>query len=147
MTTTNSDSAMSTRMFRLGPSQRILLLTVAVAAVAVALFVVVVRHLPTAPTALNLPWVLWAVAFAASEVMVVHVQWQRDAHTFSISDLVLAAGFPQQHVERLSSITGEQVWRSLPVIEQFSNTSPAVAAGSLFIRTDSHLYRIANNGK
>jgi len=36
--------------------------------------------------------VLWAVAFAASEVMVVHVQWQRDAHTFSISDLVLAAG-------------------------------------------------------
>jgi diguanylate cyclase (GGDEF)-like protein len=83
---------MSTRTLRLGPSQRILLLTVAVAAVAVALFVVVVRHLPTAPTALNLPWVLWAVAFAASEVAVVHVQWQRDAHTFSISDLVLAAG-------------------------------------------------------
>src|SRR5207245_485485 len=43
-------------------------------------------------TALNLPWPVGAAAFAASEVLVVHVQRQRDAHTFSISDLVLAAG-------------------------------------------------------
>jgi diguanylate cyclase (GGDEF)-like protein len=91
-TMTNSGLAANLRGFRLGPSQRILLLTVAVAAVAVALFVIVVRPMPAAPTALNLPWVLWAAAFAASEMLVVHVQWQRDAHTFSISDLVLAAG-------------------------------------------------------
>jgi diguanylate cyclase (GGDEF)-like protein len=68
-----------------------MLLTAAVAAAAVALFVVV-RHLPTAPTALSLPWVLWAGAFAVSEALVVHVQWNRESHTFSISDLVLAAG-------------------------------------------------------
>ena len=46
------------------PSQRIMLLTAAVAAAAVALFVIVVRSLPGAPTALTLPWVLWAAAFA-----------------------------------------------------------------------------------
>jgi hypothetical protein len=63
-----------------------------VAAVAVALFVIVVGSLPTAPTAVSLPWVLWAAAFALSEALVVHVQWQREAHTFSVGDLVLAAG-------------------------------------------------------
>jgi diguanylate cyclase (GGDEF)-like protein len=63
-----------------------------VAAVAVLLFVIVVRSLPTTPTAVALPWVLWAAAFALSEALVVHVQWQREAHTFSVGDLVLAAG-------------------------------------------------------
>ncbi|MGZ4509038.1 MAG: putative bifunctional diguanylate cyclase/phosphodiesterase [Blastococcus sp.] len=69
-----------------------MLLTATLAAVAVSLFVIVVRDLPAAPTAVSLPWVLWAAAFAASEALVVHVQWQREAHTFSIGDLVLAAG-------------------------------------------------------
>jgi diguanylate cyclase (GGDEF)-like protein len=80
------------RFFRLGPSQRIMLLSVTLAAVAVALFAIVVRSLPAAPTALNLPWVLWAGAFAVSEWLEVHVQWNRESHTFSASDLVLAAG-------------------------------------------------------
>ena len=91
-TMTNSGVAARVRTFRLGPPQRIMLLTATLAAVAVSLFVIVVRELPVAPTALNLPWVLWAAAFAASEALVVHVQWQREAHTFSIGDLVLAAG-------------------------------------------------------
>ena len=42
------------------------------------------------------------------------------------SDLVLAAGFPSKQVIRLSGTTGEIVWQSPPVLEQFSNTSPAV---------------------
>src|SRR3954463_6756151 len=77
---------------RLGVAQRIMLLTAGVAAVAVLLFVIVVRSLPTTSTAVALPWVLWAAAFALSEALVVHVQWQRVAHTFSVGDLVLAAG-------------------------------------------------------
>jgi diguanylate cyclase (GGDEF)-like protein len=89
---TNSELTMSVRKFRLGPSQRIMLLTATLAAAAVALFVVVVRPLPAAPTALNLPWVLWAGAFAASEALVVHWQWKREAHSFSMTDLVLGAG-------------------------------------------------------
>src|SRR5215203_5755182 len=87
---TNGVETMESRTARLGIPQRIMLLTASLAAIAVALFVVVVRTLPGAPTALTLPWVLWAVAFVVSEALVVHVQWQREAHTFSMGDLVLA---------------------------------------------------------
>jgi diguanylate cyclase (GGDEF)-like protein len=80
------------RRLRLGVSQKIGLLTAGLGVVAGALFLTVVTHLPAAPTALNLPWLLWAGIFAASEVLVVHVQWKRESHTFSLSDLVLAAG-------------------------------------------------------
>ena len=89
---TNGARVMGIRVPRLGVPQRIMLLTASVAAVAVALFVIVVRTLPAAPTALTLPWVLWAAAFALSEALFVHVQWQREAHAFSMGDLVLGAG-------------------------------------------------------
>jgi diguanylate cyclase (GGDEF)-like protein len=93
MTTTMTNGGLAgLRRFRLGVPQKIALLTGAIAATAVTLFVIVVAPLPTAPTALNLPWVLWAAAFAISEVLIVHVQWKRESHTFSLSDLVLAAG-------------------------------------------------------
>src|SRR4051795_11412455 len=89
---TNGAAGTASRALRLNVPQRIMMITAALAAVAVALFVIVVRPLPGAPTALNLPWVLWAVAFAAAEAFPVHVQVKKDSHTFSISDLVLAAG-------------------------------------------------------
>ena len=94
MTTTVTNGGLMERLSvrRLGPSQRIALLTGAVAAAAVTLFVIVVAPLSAAPTAVTLPWVLWAALFAASEVLVVHVQWKREVQTFSASDLVLAAG-------------------------------------------------------
>src|SRR3954468_18161884 len=90
-TMTSGVDAVHNRVGRLTPSQRIMLLTATVAAAAVTLFVIVVRVLPGAPTALNLPWVLWAAAFALGEVLVVHWQWKQDAHSFSMGDLVLAA--------------------------------------------------------
>ncbi|WP_324276539.1 putative bifunctional diguanylate cyclase/phosphodiesterase [Blastococcus brunescens] len=89
---TNGVSDARTGADRLSVPQRIMLLTAVLAAVAVALFVVVVRPLPAASTAVALPWVLWAAAFALSEAFPVHVQVKRDAHTFSVSDLVMAAG-------------------------------------------------------
>jgi diguanylate cyclase (GGDEF)-like protein len=89
---TNGGLSGAARKFRMGPSQRIMLLSATLAVTAVALFVIVVRHLPAAPTALSLPWVLWAGAFAVSEWLEVHVQWNRESHTFSASDLVLACG-------------------------------------------------------
>ncbi|HEV7210710.1 MAG TPA: GGDEF domain-containing protein [Blastococcus sp.] len=89
---TNSVPATGARTFRLGIPQRIMLLTAGVASAAVALFVIVVRFLPAASTAVTLPWLLWAGAFAICEALVVHVQWQREAHTFSVGDLVLGAG-------------------------------------------------------
>src|SRR3954467_8401519 len=89
---TNGVEVKESRVSRLGVAQRIMLLTASVAAIAVALVVIVVRTLSGAPTALTLPWVLWAAAFTISEALVVHVQWQREAHTFSMGDLVLGAG-------------------------------------------------------
>jgi diguanylate cyclase (GGDEF)-like protein len=91
-TMTNGGPVAGIRRLQLGVSQRIGLLTAVLGAAAVLLFVIVVDTLPAAPTAVALPWVLWAAAFAASEVLVVHVQWKRESHTFSLSDLVLAAG-------------------------------------------------------
>ncbi|HEV7187065.1 MAG TPA: hypothetical protein VGN28_04150, partial [Blastococcus sp.] len=91
-TMTNNAPATSKRTFRLGVPQRIMLLTATVAVVAVALFVVVVLPLPAPTTAVSLPWWVWAAAFAVCEALVVHVQWQREAHTYSVGDLVLGAG-------------------------------------------------------
>ncbi len=92
-TTTNGATGTGRRGPLQSPARRIALLTAAVAATALVLFVVVVRDLPGAASATTaLPWLVWVVAFAASEAMVVHVQWRRDAHTFSVGDLVLAAG-------------------------------------------------------
>src|SRR3954468_690079 len=89
---TNGAAGTASRALRLNVPQRIMMITAALTAVAVVLFVIVVRPLPGAPTALNLPWVLWAAAFALSEAFPVHVQVKKDSHTFSVSDLVLAAG-------------------------------------------------------
>src|SRR4051794_25930551 len=89
---TNGAAGTASRALRLNVPQRIMMITAALAAVAVALFVIVVRPLPGAPTAMSLPWVLWAAAFAISEAFPVHVQVKKDSHTFSVSDLVLAAG-------------------------------------------------------
>ena len=58
MTTMTNGRLAGLQRFTLGVPQKIALLTGAVAAAAVALFVIVVQPLPAAPTALNLPWVL-----------------------------------------------------------------------------------------
>ena len=63
---TNGAPGNRSRAVGLDVPQRIMLLTAVLAAVAVALFVVVVRPLPGAPTAMALPWVVWAAAFAFS---------------------------------------------------------------------------------
>src|SRR4051794_32813267 len=89
---TNGASVSRSGAIGLSVPQRIMLLTIGLAAFAAVLFVVVVRPLSGAPTALTLPWVFWAAAFAISEALPVHVQIKRDAHTFSVSDLVMAAG-------------------------------------------------------
>ena len=77
---------------RLTTSQRIWLLAAGVAAAAVALFAVVVAPLPGPAAVSAIPWPAWVLAFAVSEALVVHVHLERDSHTFSLSDLVLAAG-------------------------------------------------------
>jgi diguanylate cyclase (GGDEF)-like protein len=71
--------------------QRILGLAAGLAVAAAAMFFVVVLGLPPLHAPLDLPWPAWVAAFAVGESLVVHVQVRRDAHTFSGTDLVLAA--------------------------------------------------------
>jgi diguanylate cyclase (GGDEF)-like protein len=71
---------------------RILMLVLVLATAGTALFAGVVTHLPVPAEVLHLPWPAWVVAFAATEIFVVHVQLQRDSHSFSLTDLVFVAG-------------------------------------------------------
>ena len=73
--------------------------------------------------------------------------WTRDVGGMTLSsptavnaDLVVAAGFPAKTVVRLSGATGEVVWQSPPVMEQFSNTSPAVGAGLVVVGANGGRY-------
>jgi diguanylate cyclase (GGDEF)-like protein len=77
---------------RLGVRERILLLVAVVGAIALTLGLTVVPDLSGPEEPLALPWVAWVAAFALSELLVVHVQLQRDSHSFSMTDLVLVAG-------------------------------------------------------
>jgi diguanylate cyclase (GGDEF)-like protein len=71
---------------------RIALLVAVLAATAGALVGTAVPHLPGPVSSLGLPWIAWVAAFAVGEVLVVHVQLQRDSHSFSVGDLVFVAG-------------------------------------------------------
>src|SRR5687768_8283247 len=85
-------AAAAVRPSWLSTSRRISLLVTVVAAAAAALYFLVVLDLPSFDAPLTLPWLVWVAAFAAGELLVVHIQLQRDSHSFSLTDLVLVAG-------------------------------------------------------
>ncbi len=75
------------------------------------------------------------------------VAWTRDVGGMTLSsptpiddDIVVAVGFPQRHIARLSGLTGELIWQSPPVMAQFGNTSPAVAAGVVVVGSNGGKY-------
>jgi diguanylate cyclase (GGDEF)-like protein len=76
-------------------SARVLGLSLGLAACAVLLYALVVRGLPPVAVTMSLPWALLALAFALSELTVVHVEFRRDAHSVSLNEipLVLALVF------------------------------------------------------
>jgi outer membrane protein assembly factor BamB len=55
-------------------------------------------------------------------------------------DVVVAAGFPSLAIVRLSGATGEQIWQSPAVMDQFSNTSPAIGADLAVVGTNGGRY-------
>jgi diguanylate cyclase (GGDEF)-like protein len=77
---------------RLRASHRVALFVLLLSAAGAVLLGAVVANLPTPDASLDLPWFAWVIAFAAAEVFVVHVQLQRDSHSFSLTDLVFVAG-------------------------------------------------------
>jgi len=51
-----------------------------------------VVHLRDAVMPLQIPWWVGAIGFALAEVLVIHIQLRRDAHSFSMSEVPLALG-------------------------------------------------------
>jgi len=55
-------------------------------------------------------------------------------------DIIVAAGFPQRRLLRLAGATGALVWQSQTIMDQFSNTSPAVSGGLVVVGTNGGHY-------
>ena len=73
--------------------------------------------------------------------------WSTDLGGLTVSspalvggDLIVGAGLPQQFVARLDGVTGAIVWRTLPVMQEFSNTPPAVAGGLVVVGSNGGHY-------
>ena len=84
----------------LGAASRILtgrsgawLFTIAVAAAAVAVFLLYVVRAPAYDPADELPWPLFAIGFGLAEIAVVHLMVRSQAITVSLSEIPLVVGF------------------------------------------------------
>jgi outer membrane protein assembly factor BamB len=57
------------------------------------------------------------------------------------NDLLVSLGFPQRRLVRLDGTTGQLVWQSPPVLDQLSNSSPAVSGGLVVVGSNGgHLH-------
>ena len=78
---------------RLGGVGQVWLLSAALAAAALGVYVLGVRDLGMLPgVAGGLPWWMLAIGFGAAEILVVHLQIRRDTHSFSLSEIPLVLG-------------------------------------------------------
>jgi diguanylate cyclase (GGDEF)-like protein len=84
------------------------MLTVVLVATAVILLFKVVAPLHELPAPGQIPWWVLIPLFFGAEVFVVHIQFRRDAHSFSLSELPLVAGlfFAPSIVVLLSMVAG-----------------------------------------
>ena len=71
---------------------RIWLLTAVLALTAIALFFGAVVAIPLRSTPIAIPWWALAIGFYLAETNVVHLEFRRQAHTFSLSEIPLVIG-------------------------------------------------------
>ena len=55
-------------------------------------------------------------------------------------DVVVAPGLPQRHLVRLSGTSGDVVWQTADLMDEFSNTSPAVDGGLIVVGSNGGRY-------
>jgi diguanylate cyclase (GGDEF)-like protein len=86
----------------LTPALRVRAFTAAIAAVAILLYLGVVRDLPALPVPFVIPWPVAALGFYLGETNVVEVHFLRERHSFSLSELPGIVGLffltPQDYV-------------------------------------------------
>ncbi|MDP8904517.1 MAG: EAL domain-containing protein [Chloroflexota bacterium] len=73
-------------------SARVWTLNVGMAALALVLFAGVVVPLPSTALAVGMPWWALAILFYLAEILVVHFQFRREVHTFSLSEIPFVIG-------------------------------------------------------
>ena len=93
-----------------GP-RRIWLLTAILVAIALGLYLGVIHSLEGLNAPFQLPWWLIAVAYGLAEAFVIHLQFRRDDHSFSLSEIPLVVGlfFLRPDELLLALITGSAV--------------------------------------
>ena len=77
---------------RMNSSTRVWALNGVLIATAVILYIFGVSDLTGMNAAFSIPWWLLALMFYFSELFVVHLQFRRDAHSFSVSEIPLVLG-------------------------------------------------------
>jgi signal transduction histidine kinase len=87
-----TSNARAARTLRLSGVQRVWLLNVGVAGAAAILFFTVVRHLTPLQAPLQMPWWVLAGLFAVAEIFVIHLQFRREAHSFSLGEIPTVLG-------------------------------------------------------
>ena len=121
------------RLARLSP---VWWLNFAIAGVAITLFVLVVKDLPALIDP-HLPWWGLALGFLAAESCVVHLQFRRSAHSFSLGDLPLVFGllFATGGDVVLGALLGSAatlvIERRLAPVKLFFNLSQFALAASI----------------
>lgn len=83
----NSDLARTRRT-----TLSILGFTAAVAAVGALLLTLVVHHLSEPRLGLTIPWAILAFGFAIADAFTIHIEFQQEAHSFSLNELPLVLG-------------------------------------------------------
>src|SRR5205085_8011396 len=73
-------------------AQRLWGLTMLTSLGAAVLYSTRVRHIHAVASAHRVPWLLLIVIFYAVEANVVHIHFQREAHSFSLSEIPLVLG-------------------------------------------------------
>jgi diguanylate cyclase (GGDEF)-like protein len=75
-----------------GGARSVWLLTAAITALAVALYAGWVTQLPAPQTGLVVPWWALVALFVVTESAVAHLEFRREAHTFSLSEIAFTIG-------------------------------------------------------
>ena len=90
---------------------RVWLLNAVLVLIALALFVGTIHSIEALAAPFRLPWWVVAVAYGFAEILVVHLQFRRDTHSFSLSEIPLVVGlfFLRPDELLLALVTGSAV--------------------------------------
>jgi signal transduction histidine kinase len=96
---------------RLSGGQRVQFVTLAIAAAAVLVYLFLVGGFPGLPATWHLHWWSLAALFYVSEISVFHLQFKRDAYSFSLAEIPLVLGlfFAAPHDLILGQMLGTAV--------------------------------------